>query len=451
MPHDSSPPTIEQASSHRLKLLLRIALESAMVVGFVIVFFLLLLAALNNFFPIGAEMRNLMQIQQSGDLDSHAQNELWLRPSTGQGAGGVTAMLSLTQGDVKSKRVDKLIWSTAKQNMVLYGGDAIHTFSQSRASITFDEKNKLELGSDTLVIINSLDEDFIFLDRQSTLILVAGELSGMIESSRSKSSKLIVSMLNAEANIHPTDGNAGKPVEFKISIDESSSASTITILQGNADITAQGITQTVNANQSVTVKNGEVPSVPEVLPEKISLDSPANDASFYYREIPSVVDLTWKEIDAKQYRIEISQDPTFSDTLLDEITDIPSYKHNNLWAGRYYWRVSGINSSGSLGAYGESWQLNIIHDDEPPMLEVQFPTKAVSRNSFVIKGHSEPQATIYVAGTSVAMDSNGNFVHTLMLNPGVNVVLVEALDAAGNSNFLSELLHVTKQGMMIAQ
>jgi hypothetical protein len=436
-----------EPSLHWFKLMLRTLFESVIVVGLVVLFFITLITLLNHLFPIGTGLKELMQEQQASELGGRSKYDLWIQSKDGVSniapAGNVAALLSSTRGSVKNKRADTLVWKKSKQNMGLYDRDAVQTGTHSYATITFDSEHQLSLGPDTLVIVNRLEEDFLFKDRQSSLVLVAGELHGVLNRHSKKETKLTVSMLAADVNISSIDNASMAPVKFKIRVNEDNS-STLMVTQGSAEISVQGVSRKVLADQIITVQQGEIPPMAESLPDQVYLKSPASNKKFYYRDIPNAIRLKWKSSDAAQYRLEMSRDSSFQETILSEVTDKSVFKHSNLYAGQYYWRVVGINESGSPGEYSKPRSLTVVQDIEPPLLDVIFPDGPLTDESFLLKGSTEAGVTLYIDGVPHTINRGGQFEQRIKLKQGFNIVVVEAIDIAGNTNYQTQLLHRKK-------
>ncbi|MEM4729709.1 MAG: right-handed parallel beta-helix repeat-containing protein, partial [Thermoplasmata archaeon] len=79
-------------------------------------------------------------------------------------------------------------------------------------------------------------------------------------------------------------------------------------------------------------------------------------------------------------------------------------------------------------------QVRVTLDTEPPLLEVTSPADGAFLNQEVISfmGRTEPSAVVRVNGLPAHV-SGTNFVSLISLSEGVNVIVVTARDAAGNS------------------
>ena len=58
-----------------------------------------------------------------------------------------------------------------------------------------------------------------------------------------------------------------------------------------------------------------------------------------------------------------------------------------------------------------------------------------------MRGRTEPGARILVADEDVPVTEGGEFVYWVSLNRGLNVVVIEAWDEAGNTSYSSKTLN----------
>jgi|GEM_PF-4032240 len=79
--------------------------------------------------------------------------------------------------------------------------------------------------------------------------------------------------------------------------------------------------------------------------------------------------------------------------------------------------------------------LHVIRDTIPPQLVVDQPTEGQQTNqpSIVVRGQSEPGATVRINENIVTMDANGRFEYTVLLTEGANNITITATDLAGNT------------------
>ncbi len=102
----------------------------------------------------------------------------------------------------------------------------------------------------------------------------------------------------------------------------------------------------------------------------------------------------------------------------------------------------------------DKWNISLdaaIVDHVPPVLKIDFPPSFLITNktSVVIKGNTEPNATVFVNGVKVDLDATGNFQHSVELREGLNLIVVESRDLAGNSTISRRIVNVDLQPPML--
>jgi len=83
----------------------------------------------------------------------------------------------------------------------------------------------------------------------------------------------------------------------------------------------------------------------------------------------------------------------------------------------------------------DSMSVNILFDNEPPILEVTSPedgAKFYEDKEILVAGTTDIDASIKINSFIATVDTEGNFVRRIQLNNGDNEIIVEAKDKAGN-------------------
>ena len=183
-------------------------LELAFAILLVLVFFLALFKALNMFFPSGTSLQMLAgDSYGSGDGDrrrfgmAQGRNDFDFS-KTGEWA----AVLERIGRNVKSKRSGGIVWRRAQKGMDLFDRDAVQTLKNSSAIIRFDDVNFLKMADNTLVIIRRKEEDLLFREKRSFMVVVDGELRGNISASGDKSVYLEITTPGATTRIRSRSG-----------------------------------------------------------------------------------------------------------------------------------------------------------------------------------------------------------------------------------------------------
>lgn len=419
----------------------RRSLETALALILVLAFFSAFLSILNAVFPSGPGLRDLMRSGSSMTTDAREEPGPPQDGSSGPGGPlGVAARLTAMRNQVKSRRASEIAWGKATDGMDLRDRDAIQTLDRSNATITFDDRNYLDMGQNSLVIIQRLEDDPALKERRSFLVMVEGDLRGRIAGSGDSAVRIEVATPSAVTRIQRAPESAGE-LKFKISVHPDRS-STIAVYEGSAEVVAQGQTVRVDANQSTVVKMDEAPASPETLPALPVLGAPADGSRVYYRDLPPRIQFAWSALPgAKSYHFVLARDAAFR-SIVDEDFPAPArLSHGNLRTGTYYWRVSGLDGTRE-GAFSRPRDFEVTQDREPPLLEVRLPPATTQEDRFRLEGRTEPGVRVLVGGEGVPTNEAGEFEYEMKFRPGINLVVVQAVDAAGNVSFRSQMVNL---------
>ena len=423
----------ESASSGRLKKTASYVVEGLMAILLVLLFYSGFLFFMNALFPTGTSLKAIVTQQNSVDsegLASFASADVHSAAENAAAARETAAVLSWVRNNVKSKRADAIAWNSADAGRDLFDRDAVQTLDRSAAEITFDENSVLDMGEKSLLIIKRMTHDPMFNEKRSFMVLVDGDLRGKLAAATGDNVYLEVGTPGAMVKAQ-SGPMAGGPVDFKISVNPDQT-STIAVYKGSAEVMAQGQKVIVGANQATVVPVGGTPIAPGALPSSVSLNSPRTGNVYVYRDLPPQVPFSWTgQQDVRDYHFVLARDPHYHDIVTDEIFDRKGFKHGNLQKGTYYWKVSAM--AGSIeGFFSETRSFRVVQDRTPPTLQVRFPPDKLKSGRFILRGVTEPGARVYVDGARVKTTRTGKFETHLRLQPGLNVIVVEAFDGVDN-------------------
>jgi len=412
----------------------RIATEFGIALLIVLLFFFILFGIMSLYFPIGTSVKDLAQAIGTS-VSPTGPKDLFIA-----GANNTQIMARVTElgKKVNVKSANTIAWSRAQLGMALASRDAIQTYAKARALIEFGGDNYLDIGENSLVILQGMEPDLFVNKRRTLRVEVQGELRGRLQRSDDGFTNLQVALPGADLQMVPGEGEQG--VEFKLAVNKDKS-STLSLFKGDAEIMIGGKRVLLGENFSLTIGPDGQPLEPVALPAQPILKRPVNGNASYFRKLPPKIRFTWKpEKPASAYRFMLSRDPEFRQLLVDERVKQTSFTYGNLKKGEYYWRVHSL--TGDIeGMPSEVRKLRMVQDRTPPMLKLQKPPTIIGQPTITLRGKTEPGTKIYVDGTRVKVSAQGVFTHKLSVKPGATLIVVEAIDPAGNIAYATNLLN----------
>lgn len=431
-------------NQYRGKNILKRFVEGIIAIALVLVFFAILIIVFNLVFPEGSGLHFIFN--DHSDEQPHAsRNRSDLKITQGDNADLLLgddhwgATLVQTRNSVKSKKADDIAWRSARKGMQLKNLDAVQTLESSTATIKFDSQNYIDLGENSLIVIRRLEKDLLFKEKRSFMVVVDGELRGRLVGGDQSDVYLEIETPNAVARLQSNPEDQ-KGIEFKINVLEDA-ASSVTIYSGQGEVEAQGETVFLSDNQITKIEGELAPTEPVTLKSPAAMLKPEHRATFPYRSLPPRVKLSWApQTGTIQYHLLLAKDKDFTRVLVDKTLKQNEFVHGNLREGHYFWKISSLNSAGE-GPFSPVRQFSLQQDQLPPALTVKFPPATVEQANIDIAGESEPNANIYISGQEVTTAPDGRFQHRLHLSPGINIVVVEAIDSAGNVSYQSQMIN----------
>lgn len=428
----------------RLKKIPTYFLEMAIAILLVLFFFFIFLWIMNVVFPYGMDLFHLPGSKgrfSDGRLSERMRSDVHVSSKGGDSlladsGGRAFAKIASLSNRVSSKGAGRIAWTRAMAGMSLFNNDAVQTFDSSRALIAFDDANQLEMGENTLIIIRRIDEDPFLNEKRSLMLIVDGELRGKVAATKDKAVNMEIATPAGIARIHSKEGTKDN-VDFKLQVNPDKTA-TIAVYEGFAEMIAGGKVVKVEENQVATISPAAADNTVAPLPTPPLTYRPVNKKIFYYNELPPRIIFQWKgEKEMDNYHFILASDHEFRNIVVDERVKTMDFSHGNLKDGIYYWKVATL-SGWEEGPFSDTKSFTLSRDDTPPLLDVDFPLKAVDKKNYMLTGRTEPGAALFIGSHKVTVDKTGKFSYSLDLKRGINVIVVEAVDKAGNVSFTSK-------------
>ncbi len=412
--------------------------ETALVVACVVVFFGFLAVLIRAYFPQGTALTVdpdasvLISVPPSPDVEvdidaEPAAIEQWF-------AGEILTI----RRRVQHRSANALTWNYANLGDKVARNDDLQTFARSTAVMKVNNKSRLTIGENSLIVFDQQALDPLQTERKSTLVMIEGELSGKLSSANKSRFQFNVNLPNSEVTLQP--GTAGKDVEFLITVNDDQST-TLNVHEGTAQVTgSDGTQQTIGEQQSVTIdSHGSKLWVIELAPAP-KVTGPVNNMAVTYRNVPAQIQFTWNAIaDADRYHIVIARDKEFSDRVVDDDVIGTRFTHGALGAGSYYWyvrsRVGWSQSDRSVVR-----RLRMTQDLVAPTLKLDPPPDTIQAGPWRLHGRTDADATVFIDERPIEHHS-GRIDHAIELRPGANIIVVTAVDEVGNLSYAPLLVN----------
>lgn len=420
------------------KTLLRGSWESLLAVVLVGVFALVFLGIFMLMFPKGSGLVDLY-----GEMFGGGGR----RAETGKEVGGageepaepdaVVATLASVSRSVKERGAEAIEWKAARAGMPVYNRQAIQTLARSGAVVALGQRDEMTLGENTLAVFTRPEREDGAGGRQASLLLVGGEIHGSVSSQGGAGHDLAVLTAGGATTIR---SGGRSPAQFAVKVSPEKT-STISIFSGSAEVSAAGKTLRLGPNQAVTVDpsggTGSVVSLPET-PAPVS---PADGAVSTFGRAAPRIEFRWTEVGAADgYDLVIARDSEFQNIVLDKAVRDTRFVHGSLAPGRYFWRVSSLHGK-AAGPAGPVRELRLVPDTDPPRLDLEIPAEVRDPAGLLVRGRTEPGSRVFIDNERIPVSATGEFERQLVLRRGVNMIVIEAVDAAGNSAYQAKYVN----------
>jgi Glucodextranase, domain B/FecR protein len=380
-------------------------------------------------FPQGSGLQNLYD--EWAD-DRAPASDLRYRGLTDKD-GAFVAVLSGVQRRVRDRPATALSWKPAHAGKKLRDEHTIQTYSRSGASIDFGDRGRLELGERSLVVVKQPDVQEGLDRKHASIVLLGGRVRGEVGDGPGRSPKIEIVTPGGSSSIRAA---RGETTGFNVTLhpDESS---TVSIYDGTVEIATPDGARRVGPYEALTYDATGIlgPVVP--VPDPPRIDSPRPGMrTVFGSEIPRVR-FSWSAApDVTSHHLRLARDPQLTDVVYSGDVANDEFVHGDLSPGDYYWTVSSISRMAESKPT-EVHHFQLVQDLAPPALAVELPPEVEGRAELLLRGFTEPGARVYVANRPVDAAPDGSFEMSLTLQRGLNMVVVEAIDEAGNTTYES--------------
>jgi hypothetical protein len=353
------------------------------------------------------------------------------------------ARLAYQINRVLYRRKDSAEWKAAEPNMELFRGDWLRTFDDSKARVTFLNKELLNLEPNSMAVIKPLDED-------TDVELRSG--SAFLGHSR---------LITANARVTPRT----LETRYAASI-EPDLTTRVEVFKGRAGVEAQGSDVEVPEGMQTRVAPGLAPSVPRAIEnppmlearaqEFASAESVGGGAAPVPRALPTAdvdvaslrgdIDTLSVGVPILGYHVQAARDKEFKQIVFNrkyEVDEHFSPADAALPPGAYWWRISRIDLLGTELAFETPRYYTVGVKHAPKSAGVDLGSALTVFNpedGSSVKGDNvrvagvlrDDRLSLVINGKPARIDADGNFTVTLPLEAGINEIQLVISDGKGN-------------------
>ena len=426
------------------------ALELVAVLALTLAFFGAFLVLMGTAFPAGEDLRTLA-LQGRRPTETASHEGMLGGEEFEESTSGPFARLDVLRPDVMRRASQRIAWDPAHSGQELMDRDAVQTGADGRALVRFGPTEELQLERNSLIVLGrvrtgpgsgGLPEAAVAERPDPTgsprrgLLLVEGEMWGRLEAP--EHTQIELSLPNVVARL--ADTTSRTPARFRVNVRPDRSA-TVAVFSGRLKLESRSGTVSIGARQFSQVAADGAVSPARTLPNAPAECFPREGGIYAYLDLPPRVNFSWSPVPgASHYRLRVARDAQFRDVVLDEAVADEELTWGRARPGRYWWRVSAVVDEVE-GPPAAIRTLEVRRDAAPPRLVVQAPPRVVREARLRLRGDAEPSARVFVMSRPAEVERSGEFQIDLDLQPGANVLVVEAVDATGRTAYWSQVVH----------
>jgi hypothetical protein len=316
-------------------------------------------------------------------------------------------------------------------------GHAVQTLEGSSALLIVGGKSTLRMGENSLVVFRDAETGLQARVKRAALVLLGGQLLGVVGAAGDATQPVDIVAGGATTQVR-SQGHS--PATFAVSVG-ADKTSTFSLYSGEAQLSSNGRTLNLQPNQAVTVSPSGVASAPTKIPDAPRPVAPADGWSDTFSTVTPQVEFQWDAVPgAERYRLVIAKDEALTEVEHEQELTQTRFVHGNLHPGTHYWRVTAITGRVESKP-GALRSVSLVQDLVPPVLHVEIPAEVDGTDRLVIHGTTDPGSSITIGSEKVPIANDGSFQYAFALKPGLNMIVIEATDAAGNDSFYSKYVN----------
>ncbi len=341
------------------------------------------------------------------------------------------------EGRIQVQRAGKAEWKAAHLRMPVFNGDFVKTSRDGAAEILFVDGSLYRVGPNSLLEIH---HQLAAEQPPGTVRMVVGRINVYTADSPST-----VTTDVAEAEIR-------RRSNVSVDVDEEERATKVAAFEGSAKVRNLSGEETVVQDRELVAatRDGRFSEKRKIPEPPLPID-PHNNAGFELTG-DRIIRLSWERPSSSNtVRLQVSRSQRFLEDQRD--VDAPGLRNDSarlkaISPGTYFWRVATLDddvmsewSAVRRFRIFSSDRESLLQDETPPPLNVT-PAQQMG-HLFIVRGQTEPGATVTINGEFVEVDGEGRFSKTVELGTlGWNRLVVAAVDPSGNRTERTERVYV---------
>ncbi|BBB27061.1 FecR domain-containing protein [Amphritea japonica] len=246
-------------------------------------------------------------------------------------------------------------------------GDRIRSGADTTLAIRFADNTVLTLYSDSLIRFDHLSAHGTTGMVDSRLNLLKGRMDTRVTPASGPGSRFEIETPSAISAVRGT--------EYRATVADEGQLSNIEVLHGKVVVSGADKKRLIKAGYGTQIATGTAP----IPPKKLLPPPPFKKPDGPIRSINWIINWQTNE-DAREYRIEVSEDASFNTLLWQQISEYSRAPLPDLPDGKYFARVRGIDQ---LGLEGQSSVLAFTLDARP-----QPPVQLSPADKKLLRGQS---------------------------------------------------------------
>jgi len=356
------------------------------------------------------------------------------------GGGDLTsdAQFLTVEGDVKYQKGAAGEWKDADGRTALVNGDWVKTGNNASAELIFSSGTLYTVGANALLEIYSAVNPTTSRKMNAVQMRV-----GSVEIATTSDESTVRTPGTQVVVESQSTAQVGVDRASQTSIVSTRGAASVAPEKGGAAIRiASG--EKINATPA-----GEISPVKK-LTMPPALLSPGDNQVFQLSPELKVQMMWQTQADATAYVLQVSRSRLFSTQEINRRMPKTAATAEVTEEGSFYWRVASVGPDGDVGPFSPFRRFRVsgggksvgAQDRTAPVLRMKAPFH-VGGQFYTIAGVTEPGATVFINDEEVDVESGGGFQKLVAFEKvGRNVVVIKAVDPAGNQKVESQIVIV---------